>query len=206
MKSGKGSRISLLARKISETSEFLLLKAEVRDLVYSYRITGSSHEFTPHHVFSDVHVSFSAEGNDLVEKARVFQTNDIYWELTLNPVVKSERLKCIIDQYKGVIFPGDKKARIPSYFCNTDSVMEELLMLPEGYFMPYSEFNVLRRKIKQDILGFIASPQFHSELEQARDEYAVMEIKNVLTRFKGISEHTLKRAVQEFIVEDIMSV
>ena len=206
MNNGKGSRISLHARKISETSEFLLLKAEVRDLLYSYHIKGSSHEFTSHNVFSDVHVSFSAGGNDHVENARVYETKDIYWELTLGALVNGKRLKCIIDQYKGVVFPGEKKARIPSYFCNTENVVQEMTMPLEEYFLPYLEFSALRKKIRQDVLDFLASPKFHSELEEARDEYAVMEIKRVLTRFKGISEHTLKRAVQEFIVEDIMSV
>ena len=118
---------------------------------------------------------------------------------------KSELEKVIQDNF-GVIREGERKPRIPTYFCKVDRIKE--MMWEEIYQLAEvlePEFQECSRKMHSMVVDSQAGEDYKNGLLKAKEDHIVEQITACLTRWaKDASPAVLKRALDSYVMHEIM--
>jgi hypothetical protein len=197
MTKGKGSRAQLIAKKISETEEFRIYRSEFLENLHNCNIIETRHRYSSHssEATSDIFLSWGAPPGRIMARKSPSQ-EEIFIDFSLKQLIDSNRLCRIIEIHQG-------KSKLGG--CKPETVKDELINYNASYFIDITEFREIRQSVKKRIWDYTRSEEFFLSKSKAYDDFAILEIKTVLKKFRGVSESVLREAFREYVLEDIMT-
>ena len=125
--------------------------------------------------------------------------------LNINPSVywNKEEIGEVVEKNFGVVKPGFKKPHVPTYFLNPDRVRDAFY--ERSALLEVSALVLeAKERVQQALDEYILTDEYKAGLQLAREDYTVEEIKKVLLRFKDATPDVLRRALNEFVMHEVM--
>jgi len=118
---------------------------------------------------------------------------------------KKDLEKIILDNF-GVIREGERKPRVPTYFCKPDRLLQMMWEdIHQEFYNLETEFQEASKKICLLVAEDQSGDEYKSGLRKAREDHVVEKIVECLDRWaKDASPEVLKRALDSYVMHEIM--
>ena len=155
-------------------------------------------------------VIFGVDRETTEARVSIDFTGSFYFTMSPKHLITDDDIKELVEANFGVTKPGSKKPSVPTFFCKAPRVIQYLENARNLDNLLDSSLNIpalmegVRVSVNKSIEAFTKSEEFREGLQAARDDLIVTKIREVLGQFKDATPAVLKRALDEFVMHEIM--
>jgi len=151
------------------------------------------------------------EGDEMTKQTVGIDAKGVfYFDVADQMIITDDDINYLVKENFGVVPPGAKKPVVPTYNCSKARVIEHLLharltdRLISLELHMVSQRIAVRAEITKSIQEYTMSDTFKNGCQGAREDIIVKKIRDVLGQFKDATPSVLKRALDEYVMHEIM--
>ena len=195
-----GDSYRKLCELVSQTDEFKFLRGAIVDRIRNAEFKGFEYETDYRgEAFGVAVVSFSGISD---QRFRPNDVNRVNVWITRDSLILKSEVEDLVSKVFGVTRPGSKKPIVPTYFCKAERLVEELYINPVWDLS--EEMDRMKLRLETEINDKVKEESFVLGIQDKREEHIVEEIKKVLLRFKDITPAAIKKALDRYVMHEVM--